>query len=445
MKSKLTVIILFLFAISYSQTVLADTQGEGKLITIPNGINIVLKDSRLLKISLFDEDIASQDALLARSALLPQINASVKDSYLNHQPTAKFGSQSVPTAQKESLSFGFDVYQTLFDFGKSLANYKAAGELVYASRANIESVKRIAILEFIIAYFDLLEAEKMITVAEKEAESLGSYLNDIEHLFENGAATKNDLLPAKVRLADAKRKLITARNSREISAIRLNNILSLPLREKIGVQDIDMELPQVPLMDHAWNTAQAERPEIKVIDERIAASIFVQKSKAVENYPQLFAQGGYQYNENKYMVYQDNMYFNLGAKANIFNGGASTAGLSKERFKEKQLLQQREKLVEDIKFEVEDSYLALKDAGEKLSVAKDSRAQAEENVRVNRVKYNEGSATTTDVIEAITLETNAQTNFYNAGYELKRSYAKLMYSMGIDLTLIYNTMKRGDK
>jgi outer membrane protein TolC len=85
--------------------------------------------------------------------------------------------------------------------------------------------------------------------------------------------------------------------------------------------------------------------------------------------------------------------------------------------------------------------LGLTDAREKVTVAKDALAQAQENVRVNRLRYTEGSATTTDVLEAITLQTSAQTNSYRADYELKRNYAKLMYSMGIDLALIYDTMK----
>jgi outer membrane protein len=90
----------------------------------------------------------------------------------------------------------------------------------------------------------------------------------------------------------------------------------------------------------------------------------------------------------------------------------------------------------------------LKDAGEKVLVARDALTEAEENVRVNRVKYTEGIATSTDVLEAITMQTNAQTNYYKADYELKRSYAKLMYSAGIDLPLIYEklaTEKNGAK
>ena len=415
---------------------------QGRLITLPDGINIVLKDSRLLKVSLFDKDIALEDSFIARSALLPQVSASLIQSFLNNQPAAKFGAVSVNTSQKESLSYGFDVYQTLFDFGKSLFNYKAQAHLIDASKASIEAVKRVAVLEFIISYFDVLEAGKMIQVDEKETESLTAYLSDIQHMYENGAAIKNDLLPAKVKLADAKQRLIAARNAKSVASVRLNNILALPLREEIKVQDIDMNEPRIPEMEEAWKTAQSQRPEIKLLGEQISASSLREKARFVQNYPVLFADGGYSYAENKYMVHQDEFFLNLGAKADLFDGGASRALLSKERFIQRQLLEQKVKLIEDIKFEVQDSYLALKDAGEKVLVARDALTEADENVRVNRVKYTEGIATSTDVLEAITLQTNAQTNYYRADYELKRNYAKLMYSAGIDLPLIYEKLSK---
>jgi hypothetical protein len=60
---------------------------------------------------------------------------------------------------------------------------------------------------------------------------------------------------------------------------------------------------------------------------------------------------------------------------------------------------------------------------------------------VNRVKYAEGIATATDVLEAIALQTGAETNHTRVTYEVKRGAAKLMYSMGIDLVSVYGRMK----
>ena len=414
---------------------------EGRVITISQGIDLVLKDSRLIKAALPDNDMALQNSLIARSALLPHLNASISQIFNRYQPTAKLGSLLAPTSNKNYLSYGFDVYQTIFDFGKSLSNFKGSRDLWRASQANVESIRRVATLEFIVAYFDLLEAEKMIDVSENEVNSISSYLQDIQHLYEQGSVVKNDLLSAKVRLADAKQKLISARNEREVIKARLNNILALPLRYNVIVQDMIMKPPQFPEMEKAWQISQTERPEVVFYEDQIKASSQFERAKAVENFPTIYADAGYSYMRNNYVVHQNNASVELGAKMSLFDGGASTAELLKERARQRQLKEEKEKLIEDIKFEIEDSYFGLKNACEKVSVGRDALTQAEENLRFYRVKYNSGSATTTDVLEAITLQTSAQTNYYSDDYELKRSYAKLIYSMGIDLALLYERME----
>ena len=445
-KSFLGVLILIAAVFLFSSHAYASESSGGQkeeyhLITVTQGIDLVLKNSRMIKVALPDNAMSFQDSLLARSALLPQLNAYVNKTFNSNAPGSILDSSSVQTGNKDPLTYGFDVYQTIFDFGKSLSNFKASRESYKATQANTESIKRLATLEFIISYFNVLETEKMILVFEKEVESLKAYLNDIEQLYANGSVVENDLLPAKIRLADAKQKLIAARNYKEIAIARLNNILALPLREKTQVQDIAMDVPEFPDMDYAWNMALSLRPEIAFYSDQIKASVLIERAKAVENYPVIFADAGYAYQQNKYSIHESNSSIVLGAKVDLYDGGAARAQLLKERDRGKQLNEQKDKLNEDIKFEIEDSYYSLKNSCEKVQVARGALEQADENVRFYRVKYNAGGATTTDVLEAISLQTKAQANYCTDNYEMKRSYAKLMYSMGLDLSLIYEKME----
>ena len=192
----------------------------------------------------------------------------------------------------------------------------------------------------------------------------------------------------------------------------------------------------------AWNAAEANRPEILFFNNQIKSSILRERAKTVENLPTIFADAGYSYNQNKYMVHQDDAFITLGAKMDLYDGGMTGAEIMKERYLHKQLQEKKNKLADDIRYEVKDSCLGVKDAIEKLGVAKDALAQAEENVRFYRVKYNNGVATSTDVLEAISLQAQAQTNYYSADYELKRSYARLTYSVGSDLAAIYKKTEK---
>lgn len=439
-------IVLFLISgwlgPAYFTKMLFAASEENRIITISDGISMVLRDSRLVKIEISNKDMSFEDTIIALSPLLPHLNTSMTKTYNQYTPAMIFGGTNVPMGDQNPLSWGIDIYQTLFDFGKSISNYKASTESFHASKAKVESVKRTITLEFITAYFNLLESEKMITVAEKEVDSLTAYLNDMNHLYEEGVIVKNDLLPAMVNLADARQKFIAAGNRREDAAASLSTMLTLPLTESIIVQDVESEIPQLPDLVDAWNTAEAHRPEVSFFNKEIRSSILRERAKTVENLPTIFADGGYSYTQNKYMVHQDDAYLTLGAKMDLYDGGATGAEIMKERYMHKKLQEQKNKLIDDIRYEVKDSRLGVRDAIEKLGVAKTALAQAEENVRFYRVKYNNGVATSTDVLEAISLQTKAQTNYYSANYELKRSYARLIYSLGSDLTALYKKTEK---
>ena len=106
--------------------------------------------------------------------------------------------------------------------------------------------------------------------------------------------------------------------------------------------------------------------------------------------------------------------------------------------REQQLLEQKRKLIDDIKLEVEKNYLDLKNALEKIQVTKDAVGQAEENLRINRIRYEEGVGMSTDVVDAITLLTTAETNYYRAVYELQRARGRAPYAIGLDLVSMYS-------
>ncbi|MBF0494045.1 MAG: TolC family protein [Candidatus Omnitrophica bacterium] len=416
--------------------------GKARMITISDGIDMVLRDSRVVKIELAGEDISFADTVAAISPLLPHLSSGVSKSFNNFTPEMKFGPTTVAMGDKDHVDWGVDIYQTIFDFGKSISSYRAASEIYNSHKASVETAKRAVTLEFIYAYFTLLESEKMVLVLEKEAESLTSYLNDMDHLYEQGVIVKNDLLAAKVKLADAKQRLIASRNQREVLAAHLSTLLTLPLAGDITVQDVKMDIPSLRALEEEWGSAERMRPEIRFYNTQIKASSLREDARSVENLPTIFLDGGYSYAENKFMVHEDDTYIKLGAKMNLYDGGLSGAEVSKERDTKKMLKEEKAKILEDIRYEVKESFLSLTNAIEKVSVAKDALAQAEENVRFYRVKYNNGAATSTEVLEAITLETRAETNYYSADYELKRSYAKLTYSAGNDLASIYKKTEK---
>ncbi|HWR58404.1 MAG TPA: TolC family protein, partial [Thermodesulfovibrionales bacterium] len=90
-----------------------------------------------------------------------------------------------------------------------------------------------------------------------------------------------------------------------------------------------------------------------------------------------------------------------------------------------------------IRLEVEKNILDHKNATDRMKVTKDAVGQAEENMRINRVRYEEGVGTATEVLDAVTLLTVAETNYYRALYDSRRAESAVLYSMGKDLAEVY--------
>ncbi len=407
-------------------------------LTLPEGLKSVTKENRLIRIALSEESVSEADTLLARSAMLPNVNASLSQTLLAHQPAAIFGPQTVPISEKGFLSYSLSVQQVLFDFKASASRYEASKAVLRSKALDTKRVRGLVALNFTLRYFDLLETEKMRFAADREVQRLESHLRDAKILYAEGVITKNDLLQAEVRLSDSRQKLLSLRNLRSINASLLNNLLARPLNTEIEVLETDNRMSAVKYdLRLSSESALKNRPEVQIIYETMNALKLDEASKEAELLPRLFVKGSHDYTENRYQVHEANWSLTIGMSLSIFSGGSTKAELLKIRNRNAHLLEQKARVEDEIRLEVEKYYLEFQNAGERINVTKDAVEQAEENLRINNIKYKEGVGTATDVTDAVTLLTLAETNLQRARYDFRRAEAAFLYSIGSDLTEVY--------
>jgi outer membrane protein TolC len=437
-KKSLTCNILVVFALS----ILVSAPGHeasAEVLTLKDGLRLATENSRLIRIAEQEESVASADTKIAKSNLLPEITTSFSESQLAYRPGAIFGALSVPTQEQNFFAYSLDVQQTLYDFKGNASRYHAKQAIVNTKKLDTERIRNLVAIDFALAYLDALQSEKMILVAEKEVERLTSHFERAKALFEEGVITKNDLLQAEVRISDAKQRLLTARNTRAMASARLNNLLARSLKSGVEVKDIEGAPPEILIEDRedAWKIAEANRPEIRIVDETLQSLGFEAEYRRAQYYPKFFLGGGYDYVDNRFQIHQGNWSVILGMHMSLYNGGKTAGELEKIKGRKLGLLEQRKKLIDDIQLQIEQSVLAFENAKERVSVTRDAVQQGEENWRINKVKYEEGAGTATDVLDAVTLLTVAETNYYQSLYDLRKAEAALLYAVGIDLTEVY--------
>ena len=432
------------------------------VVTLAQGLEEVISIGHDVQITQEEENIAAADVGVARSGFFPSINGSASHTSLSYQivgvtstvaPVVSTGPPYpypglivgqttekilVPEVPNNFWTYSASVQETLFDFWRTLSRYREGKEVLANKKLDTARVRNLSALQFTRVYFDLLEAERLVAVAQQEVERLDGHLKDAQNLYASGVITKNDLLQAEVRLKDGTQRLLIARNLRALRASSLNNVLVRPLDKPVRVVDVAFE-PEAPpfTLDEAWDTAIKDRPEVRIVDGALRAFKLEETARKADYYPTFFVRGGVDYSQNQFVQHDTNWSAIFGMSVNLFSGGATKAEVARIRSQQDQVLKQRAKLVDDIKLEVQAYVLDLNNARERIQVNRGAADQAQENLRINRVRYDAGEGIATEVLDAVTLLTTAETNYIRAIYDFRRSEAGMYYAIGKDLREVY--------
>lgn len=407
-------------------------------LTLQEGIATVTEKGRDVAIARSDESVAREAVSLARSPWLPSLDLYARETWLRDQPAVKFGPGGTAyTSEDQFLTYGFKATQLLYDFGRTSSSVTAARETLHAREASTFRTRNRAALDFVAAYFDLLEADELLKVAQEEVTRYEAHKKDAEARRQAGVVTRNEVLQAEVLLADSKQRFLSAENARTLRAARINSILLRPLNEPVAPSEIVGTPLGTVTLDEAWAAAEQGNPDLRDLDARIRAKKAGVSSVRSDYYPTVYVSGGYEYTQNQYQLHEDNWTVIAGVNVNLFGGGATSARVGMARGELASLTYTREKVLDAVRLEVQAAYLDLGSSRKKIDVAMAAVAQAEENLRLQRLRFQEGVGTATEVVDAVTLMTVAETNAWKANFGLKRAEAALLYVMGRDLATAY--------
>ena len=406
-------------------------------LTLEEGLKAVTENGRDVKIARSDETIARETVSLARAPWLPTVDLYGRETWLRYQPAALFGGNSVFTSQDQFTTYGVKATQMLYDFGKTSSSIDAAKYGLKAREIETVRVRNQSALDFIVSYLDLLESEKLQHVAGEEVTRYEAHRKDAEARLKAGVITRNEVLQSEVTLADSRQRLLSAEDLLSLKASRINSLLLKPLNDPVQAEEVKPSPATGITLEAAWTAAEAESSDLRDLDAKIAAKGESVRTIEAEYLPTLYLSGGYEYQENRYLVHQDNWSLIAGVNVNLSSGGASRSkvGMANSELRSLKLL--RDKMLDTVRLSVKAAYLDHQTSRQKVEVANTAVAAAVENLRLHKLRFKEGVGTTTDVLDAVTLLSTAESNLWRATYATQRAEANLLYAMGKDLVTAY--------
>ncbi len=415
-------------ALTFLTLLLVCSQACAETITLKDCLDRAAAANPDLKVAAYDEQIARENIGVAASGYLPRID--FQGGY-----TAQQAAQSVVIqnfqAQTQQADYGFfsaSLDQTIYDFGRTSSRYRRAKSLTEATSYDYVARRNDVFLRVVEAYYGVLETKKILGSAEEDVLQMTDHLRVAQNLFEQGAVTRNDLLQAEVQLADSKQRRLAAANNVDNSWLYLNYLTGRPGVYRSGLED-DASLP--PLPPHAdVQAALSNRPEIKAQKKAVEAAELAVKESRSEYYPEIFARLGIDYVENDMVKEQAIMSATAGLRINLFDGLATT---SRYRQSVKTLHRSSENLSlmeSGIRLEYETAWNDAKVASDRIDTVRKSISQGEENLRINKDRYQEQVGTATDVIDAETLLLRTKTEYYKAVFDYQVALARVRKALG---------------
>lgn len=237
----------------------------------------------------------------------------------------------------------------------------------------------------------------------------------VRSLFEVGSVPRSDLLKAQVRTAQAELDSLTS--YQQVIVFRINLANSIGIREQ-EMGEIDTVLTTVLTAepreyDRAALLSEATmaRPDIKAAEaEARAAGLDVRSAKFLR-VPYVTLGGSAQFQSKRNSSQLDpsvtsssetdrQLAGSVALNWNIFDGLATDARISAARARKMRADDARDFLHRQLESEVDQAMLAYHEALERNRVAQRATESAEENVKLIQQKYNVGSSTILDLVDA---------------------------------------------
>jgi outer membrane protein TolC len=382
-----------------------------------------------LKSAAWDSGIARENSRLATAATLPRVEAQAGYTLQVEPQAVKIGGATAETQEPNYAFAGIAATYTLYDFGRRDARIRQAEATTEATSENFMASSSDAALQVIEAYFRILEANRLMQAATEEVAQIGEHRRVVQVLFEEGVVTRNDLLQADVRLASARQKLLATANRRENGWLLLNFYTgnAADFRGELD-ETTTFSLSATPLADAPLPVSG--RHDIKAQMQLLESRECAVREQREQYYPELYTRLGMEYVQNDKVREQAIFSATVGLRVTLFDGFASRTQHEKavqQRSKQQDILRLTEQRAQ---LEIATARNDSRVAQERIATSETAIRQSEENLRINKERYQERVGIASEVLDAQTLVTQTKTEYFRALYDFQTAMARLKNALG---------------
>ncbi len=433
-------LILIFFAFSNPLKASCEESGSNTLVLtcLKDAIGTAFKNNKSIQIQEREIEIAKADILGARSNFLPTVDF---DASYNRRAT----SFNVPLTTKKDFGIfsgyrndnilGVSINENVYSGGANLANLREKQLAMTEQEETLRAAKLNVELETKRLYYGLLLAYETKRIAEDLIAQAEAHYEYVKRKYEQGTASKFDVLQSKVQVSLLMPELINAINSIDLIMAELNQVLGLKVLDTIEVKD-KLDYSPVEITEREFlKKAYLDNPRMVIQSLGIDINQWTIKFAKAGWLPQVNIGAEYSYRSNNVanMFNPRHNNWNVGATLSfsIFDGFATKSKVDAAKARYAQSLISKDNLADQIAVSIRNDCVDLRQAEAVIVSQKDNLKDAQEALMIAEVRYDNGIGINLDVLDAQTSLAQVRQNLASGIYDYLVAQADLARNMGV--------------
>jgi outer membrane protein TolC len=403
-------------------------------LTLADAVQTALKHNPMAQAARSQATAARARLGMAKGMTRPQVLASAfggnstMGDLVTTPPTVLMPNVfSVPDRGAVTSQVGLMV--PLYTGGRLSGAVRASEALSTAAASDQASVERNVTLETKVAYHRALLARAFIDVYKNRVDESKERVRIAEASFREGKIAKYDLLRNQAELADSEQQLANAERDARIALVDIKTALGVSQGSDIALTD-QLAYAEVPGdLSQYTELAAKNRPELAAARARVeSASANMAVSRSAYK-PQVYInamQGvtaGSDDTESGFTA-------GIAVGLPLVDGGQRRAAVQEARAMLDAMKQEEQQALLAVQQDVNTVWAEIQTADRNVKLSEAAVAQAEEDYRVIKLRYEAGKSINVEVLDALASLVRAQTNQLAALYEHNVARDRLARAIG---------------
>ena len=399
-----------------------------KIVTVPEAIELALKNNYGIKITSNNKKIAKNNASILNSGYLPSVSSSSGATFNKDNIEAEFsnGESAILNGAKSSrYNASVNLNYTLFDGLGRYYNYKRLKETYKLSELQARETIENTIAQLYTVYYNLAQVAERVEVLERTLTISKDRIERANYQFEFGQGTMLDVLNAQVDVNNDSINLINARQQLVNSKRDLNVVLGNVITSEFDVDttiDFKLNVDQNELI----NKMKSNNVNLLQLNKNMMINSFIIKANKSGYLPSIGLTGSYGWNKGNnnaasFVAVSTNTGLSGGINLswNLFDGGATSTRVNNAKIDLENRALEKESVIIDIERNFKNAWDDYQNKLIIFQVQENNIVTSTNNFKRTKEKYKLGQATSLEFRQAQLNLMNSELNRNQAKYSAK--------------------------